>query len=534
MTKKQPSLDGFIPRRTDGISHGQKGLQPSGEAPIRQSTYADDATHIRQQQAGGLTRQELDESLNSIDEGKQQTQKVRKKRRSIKKIIKRTAVVLIIIALCAGGYIGVKALVASGHILKGSIFGLIQTQPLKKDANGQSNILVLGTSEDDPGHEASYLTDSIMILSVNQEKKTATMFSIPRDLVVQYGDAQCIQGSYGKINEYFNCVNPEDSETAEAERQTASRKFFGDIVGLDIQYSAHVNYTVMRDVVKALGTITVNIEGSNGAPGVMDSNFDWKCKGGNSYASRATMIKNCPPNGHFIDYPNGPAVLDAEHALYLAQARGDSAPTYGLGRSNFDREVNQQKILLAIREKALSTGTLTDIAKVTALIDALGNNLRTNLETSEVRTVMSLASDIQPESIQRLDLNKSGVFNDAGQPTAGQFNYSGLRSFIKKSLSADPVVREAASVAVYNASGVPGAAEKVAQQIEDAGLLRSEVTNSPVESAASYEIYVISKDKTASRAKLEQLYGTQAKETNPPFAVTGVNFVVIIGSNNNQ
>ncbi|MCA9341972.1 LCP family protein, partial [Candidatus Saccharibacteria bacterium] len=291
---------------------------------------------------------------------------------------------------------------------------------------------------------------------------------------------------------------------------------------------------VMRDIVKALGTITVNIEGSNGAPGVMDSNFDWKCKGGNSYASRATMIKNCPPNGHFIDYPNGPAVLDAEHALYLAQARGDSAPTYGLDRSNFDREVNQQKILLAIREKALSTGTLTDIAKVTALIDALGNNLRTNLETSEVRTVMSLASDIQPESIQRLDLNKSGVFNDAGQPTAGQFNYSGLRSFIKKSLSADPVVREAASVAVYNASGVPGAAEKVAQQIEDAGLLRSEVTNSPVESAASYEIYVISKDKTASRAKLEQLYGTQAKETNPPFAVTGVNFVVIIGSNNNQ
>jgi hypothetical protein len=87
MTKKQPSLDGFIPRRTDGISHGQKGLQPSGEAPIRQSTYADDATHIRQQQAGGLTRQELDESLNSIDEGKQQTQKVRKKRRSIKKLL---------------------------------------------------------------------------------------------------------------------------------------------------------------------------------------------------------------------------------------------------------------------------------------------------------------------------------------------------------------------------------------------------------------------------------------------------------------
>lgn len=63
------------------------------------------------------------------------------------------------------------------------------------------------------------------------------------------------------------------------------------------QYSVHVNYTVMRDVVKALDGITVTIE-SRDPRGQMDSNFDWKCKGGNAYASQATMIKNCPPSGH--------------------------------------------------------------------------------------------------------------------------------------------------------------------------------------------------------------------------------------------
>ncbi|QQR51189.1 hypothetical protein IPF89_05585 [Candidatus Saccharibacteria bacterium] len=62
------------------------------------------------------------------------------------------------------------------------------------------------------------------------------------------------------------------------------------------------------------------------------------------------MKKNCPPNGHFIDYPNGPVTLDAEHALYLAQARGD-VENYGFEMSNFDREKNQQKLLLQSKRR---------------------------------------------------------------------------------------------------------------------------------------------------------------------------------------
>ena len=71
-------------------------------------------------------------------------------------------------------------------------------------------------------------------------------------------------------------------------------------------------------------------------------------------------------------------------------ARGDKAPTYGFEQSNFDREKNQQKIMVAIRDKALSAGTLTDFTKVSGIIDAIGKNLRTNFEKSEVRTLVTL------------------------------------------------------------------------------------------------------------------------------------------------
>ncbi len=532
---KQPSIDGFIPRRIteevdrspevhNGLTRtvGEHGLKPQGEdnkeAPVLQTS----SPH-------GLSRQELDATLGEIDKESDEQKKHRKHHTSRRKIIKRIILGILLIGILVGGYLGVKIVLASAHVFNGNIFGLIQSQPLKQDAQGQTNILILGTSEDDPGHEASYLTDSIMIMSVNQQKKTATMFSIPRDLEVEYGTA-CLTGYAGKINAYFNCVNAEDSEAAEKERQAKARDFFGKIVGLDIQYSIHVNYTVMRDVVKAVGDITVNIEGSEGAPGVMDSNFDWKCRGGNRYASRATMIKNCPPNGHFIDYPNGPAVLDAEHALYLAQARGDIEPTYGLANSNFDREKNQQKIILAIREKALSTGTLTDITKVSALIDALDSNLRTNIETSEIRTALSLANDIPATSIQRLDLLGDKLMSANGQPAAGLYNYTQLQSYIKKALSTDPVVKEGAVIAVFNASGQVGLAGKVSTKLENDGFTVTEPGNAPATSNVTYEIYDVTKKKTATKQKLEQRFSVTTTTAPLQFDVTGVDFVIIVGS----
>ena len=68
-----------------------------------------------------------------------------------------------------------------------------------------------------------------MILSVNQDKKDAYMFNIPRDLYVKFGTA-CNSGYAGKINEYFYCANQGNSPQAEQERMDATKKFIGEIV----------------------------------------------------------------------------------------------------------------------------------------------------------------------------------------------------------------------------------------------------------------------------------------------------------------
>jgi len=551
------SVDGFISRRPtsrlgehDGSARVVKQQEPGPRviSGYQDAQQVDESTRLVRSNAEGLglTRSDIDESLAQIDtdvideepkRGKRGRRAPRKPR-SWKKIIVRTLVVLFIAALLVGGYFVWRVMHASGQVFTGDLFGLLQQKELSMDSNGRTNVLLFGTSEDDPGHEGANLTDSIMVLTINQKTKDAYMVSIPRDLRVKYGPNCTSAGTYGKINAYYSCVSDDfTSPDAEKERQTRMREFIGNIVGMNIQYSAHVNYSVVRDVVNAIGPITVTIQGSNGDPGVMDSNFDWKCKGGNEYASLATMKKNCPPNGHFIDYPNGSATLDAEHALYLAQARGDSVPTYGLSRSNYDRELNQQKIIKAIKEKSVSAGTLADLGKVNNLIGAIGDNLRTNFDSSEVRTIVSLAKDIPSDQIKSISLVDATpeLFTGDGAgnvvPVAGMYDYTAIQAYIKKQISSDPVVKEAAHVIVLNGSGIVGVAKTEGDKLTPLGLTVDQVANAPSGTYPASIIYNVTNNKPKTAEKLAQMYGVSPVITAPPITVpAGVDFVIIVAS----
>lgn len=532
-------MDGFVPRRSN---NRRVGGPIGGEKPkvaLQQPSPVKTAPTTRRTQ---ITRSEIDESLRGIDDESNQEKKSRRKNSvphtGRRKWIKRIAILVVLVLIGIGAYVGIKAVIAGGNVFTGNIFDVFQNVPLKKDDNGRSNILIVGTSEDDPGHEGGTLTDSMMILSIDQDQKNAYMISIPRDLYVKFGQA-CNSGYAGKINEYYNCVREGDSKEQIQAALTKEAGFVGNIFGLDIQYGVNVNYTVMRELVNAVGgAITVKIE-SRDPRGQMDSNFDWKCGVGDRKVSRAEVLKRCPPSGHFIDYPNGNVTLDAEHALYLAQARGDRAPTYGFEQSNFDREKNQQKIIKALREKAVSAGVLTDFSKVAAIIDALGNNLRTTFEAKEIQTLVSLAKDIKSENIKSISLidgdnpimttgNVNGM--SVVHPSAGTYDYSELRALLQQKFSSDPVVREAAPIAVLNGSGVAGTAQAEADKLKAAKYTVASVGNAPAGQYPRYTLYQTGSSDTGTAGKLKERYGVKITSGKPPVAVDdSVKFVLIIG-----
>ncbi len=62
------------------------------------------------------------------------------------------------------------------------------------------------------------------------------------------------------------------------------------------------------------------------------------------------------------------------------------------------------------------------------------------------------------------------------------------------------------------------------------GFIVSEMDNAPDGTYAPVEVYQIGNGKTATKEKLESLFGVKVKTTPVPFTVSaGTNFVVIFG-----
>ena len=543
MDRNKPSIDGFIPRRP-GAQLGETHSATRSKnvaAPIDRTlkTTEDGAvlsgSKIGEPRQGkGIGRGDIDESLREIDDidGGKRGKRRRKNdsgdkrpKSKVKRILLIALVVVLFGAALVAGYLVFKGVSAGNKIFDGNILDIVQNQPLKQDANGRSNFVIFGTAEDDEGgeHGGANLTDSIMVVSIDQNKKNGYMLSLPRDLWVQYvmpDNEVCAVGYQGKLNaQYFCASNDGANEAAGAQ---ALQQKVGDITGLDIQYYVHLNFTAVVEAVDAIGGVDVTIESSD-PRGILDRNFDWKCR------------YQC----YFVNYTNGQQVhLDGEHALALARAR-NAAGGYGLPNGNFDREKNQQMIIKAIQQKAVSAGTLTNLGAVTGLIDALGNNLRTNVQTKEIRTLMDLGTKISADSLVSLTLNDpenllvtTGSHNGQSivRPVAGLTDYSEIQAYIEKEISSDPFVKEEPHVTVLNGTGTAGVAQTLADQLTDEGFIIDQVDNAPEGEYEAVVIYQMNTEKTATATKLQDKYGVKIKPGPPPFSVVGeTDFVIIIG-----
>lgn len=547
MQRDTPNIDGFVVRRR---SPGSTTRRPRAtldtdraHLPDRFMTPAPhthkEAQHMPLVQRGdiatklGAHNNELppvspkDTPFNLDLDDAPVSKKDKKRRRPKlprKKLIIRIAIVLLVIILAVAGYFGYKFFTASGKVFKGNIVTAIFSKPkeLKMDENGQTNVLLFGTSEDDPDHDGEDLTDSIMVVSINQKQNYGFMVSIPRDLHVKYNKA-CVSGYQGKINVVYSCSKP-SGEDAGAE---AIRKSVGEVVGLDIQYSAHLNYTVLRQAVDAVGGITVNIESSD-PRGILDRNFDWDCpKGGQTCFN--------------VKYPNGPAQLDGKHALYLARARGDDplGRTYGLTRSNPDRQDNQRKILLALKDKASSAGVLANPVAVNNLLEAVGNNLRTNFDAEEIKTLIELAKNIKTEDLSSISLEDKdkplttvSCFSGNICPNAGPFNYSAIHALLQIYAKNDKFALEGAKVEVLNSSGTVGQGQAKADELSGKGVNVINVANGPAALGAQpISLYDMSNGKKpGTLKKLQELLGVTAVAGAPEGVTSKADFVVVVGA----
>ena len=394
----------------------------------------------REEEDFDVTEEELEEELakrKKFNSKKAEKKAEKRRKKAEKKARRKTPIwakvvisflVLVIAVIGFGAYYFFNIYSAASGVLEGNpMDAFLNKKPMAKDEYGRTNILIFGTAEDDEGHGGAMLTDSILIISVDQDRKIASTFSVPRDLWVNYSvpgekTLWCSVGYKGKINATYYCKQND----ADGDRDVAARYFakkLTEVTDVQIQYYVAVDFRVLRDVVNILGGIDVDVHSTDDR-GIYDiCMHNLKLKKGMNYNL------------------SGDVVLD------LARAR-NAKGGYGLANSNFDREINQQRIVNGIKNKALNIGILADVNKVKGMLESFGENVKTNFTWAEMGTAIDVITGLHGdvESIDTRSLYGTGrIGNQSVVIPKGAnvdndrtlYNYNKIHLYLRKELDQD-------------------------------------------------------------------------------------------------
>lgn len=275
--------------------------------------------------------------------------------------------ILTIIALVLG-FLTIKGVV--GAISSGAPISVKQivlsavSRGLDKDLHGNTNILLIGIGGE--GHDGENLTDTMILASIDYSNDVVSMLSIPRDLFVENEAV----GWGTRINSIYELIldKTDNHEQAIGILKTEVE----EVLGLEIQHYAKIDFKGFTEVVDALGGVEINIE---------EDFYDpyYPAPDGSTVYYDPFIIKA------------GLQVLDGDTALKYARSRKTS--------SDFDRAKRQQEILVAMKEQALQIGFLLNPIKLKKLYFAISENFETDLSLSEMTYLAKIADDFSRESI---------------------------------------------------------------------------------------------------------------------------------------
>ncbi len=261
---------------------------------------------------------------------------------------------------------------------------------LPEDDKDREDILLLGyRADDDPN--GGLLTDTMMVVSIKKSTHQVAMISIPRDIFMKVPGTEI----YEKIN-YAHAYGFMHGGSAQG--LLYAKIAVSQVTGLHIDSAVLVNFNAFEELVNALGGVDVYLE----KPFKENEQFSKE------------MI---------VDLPAGENHLDGLSALYFVRSRYTT--------SDFDRARRQQQVILAIKDKALSLGVLTNPVKIFNLFDALGKNVRTDMTNSQISTLVSEYPNIDFSHVKQkvFDTSPEGLlyssYSEAGAyillPVGGSF-----------------------------------------------------------------------------------------------------------------
>ncbi|MGI5246185.1 LCP family protein [Dactylosporangium sp. CA-139066] len=238
------------------------------------------------------------------------------------------AVLLLALLAGIGGYAYYRSVDAG--LNRDDPFSQITGGRPAKTVDGALNILLLGSDSRDPdnkGKAGEWRTDTMIVMHIPADHQHAYLISMPRDLYVHIPKSQTTQ--YGNTNAKLNASfswggTPLTVQTIE------------EYTNVRMDHVLLIDFGGFKQVIDALGGIDMNIE------------------------KDITSIH--PPKRQF---KKGMNHLNGDEALDYARQR------YQFADGDFARMRHQQEMMKAILDKAVSSGTVSNPAKLNSFLKAV-------------------------------------------------------------------------------------------------------------------------------------------------------------------
>ncbi len=251
--------------------------------------------------------------------------------------------------------------------------------PTPTPAQPRINVLLLGV---DAGvGRNTYLTDTMIVASLDRVAGTVSLMSFPRDLV----DVPLPGGGHfsGKLNSLLAYArnNPRAFPGSSGDGHDVLMAAMGKMTGLEIDYFAQVNLAGFVAVVNTLGGVEVNVARSF-----------------------------CDPTYDEYGFTSGFAITAGRHKLTGNQALAYARIRKADGESDLTRQTRQQEVLSGIRDRVVKGGFLGDPV---GFLRAMSQTVETNIPRKLVATLVEYARKVDRSDTYRAVIAGSEMLHSA-------------------------------------------------------------------------------------------------------------------------
>lgn len=234
--------------------------------------------------------------------------------------------------------------------------------PLPSPEDNRKNFLIIGMRG--AGKEfGEFLTDTIILISIDTNTKKAAFISIPRDLFVSIP-----YNGKVKINELYSVGYAKGGERLAF---NIIETVVSQITGVYIDGIVRIDFDGFEKLVNAVGGVDVYLEKP------FSEMKQWEGMGG-------------------FSLPKGWNHLNGQQALFFVRSR--------FSTSDFDRAERQQIVMSALKEKLASAGVLSNPIKIYSLLDVIGDHVKTDIPLS-IPEGISLINTVNSGEITHLVLS---------------------------------------------------------------------------------------------------------------------------------